>query len=108
VLTGQPPYRKVKSRELSYHVSLGLRPEKPANAKKIGISDPLWQLIQRCWDGERTRRPQIQKVLKGVGDAAADWGKDMPPSSPEEQEESDVEEDSDPLEHREITLPMSF
>jgi len=71
VLTGEAPFREFKPLELAYHVSHGARPEKPANAKAIGVSDSLWELIQKCWGDDRTRRPQIQEVVAGVGDAAA-------------------------------------
>jgi hypothetical protein len=90
--------------ELAYHVSFGVRPEKPANAETIGISDSLWGLMQKCWEGDRTRRPRIQEAVTGVGDAAASWHTDMPPSGTEHQEDSNAEEDSDELKHSEFLL----
>lgn len=51
------------------------------NAEDIGISDPLWKLVQMCWDGDRLRRPRMQEVVEGVGGAAAHWNTDMPPTS---------------------------
>ena len=103
VLTGEAPFRDFKLLELAYHVSHGARPGKPANAKAIGISDSLWELIQKCWDGDRTRRPQIHEVVVGVGSAAANWRTDMPPSGTEHSEDSVVEE-SDELMHGEFLL----
>ena len=98
VLTGRQPFRDMKPPGVPYHVSSGFRPEKPADAEAIGISDSLWKLIQKCWQGERARRPQVQEVVVGVGDAAASWSTEMPPSVMEYREES-VEQDSDELEH---------
>lgn len=92
VLTGEQPFRDIKPVELPYHISQGVRPEKPADAEAIGISDSLWELIQKCWDGERKRRPQIQEVVAGVGDAAADWHTDMPPNGTEHLEDSVTKE----------------
>ena len=106
VLTGEQPFRNIKPLELAYHVSLGVRPEKPANADAIGISDSLWKLMQRCWEGDRTRRPRIQEVVAGICDAATDWHTDMPPSSTEHREDSDDEEDSDELKYSKFLLVL--
>jgi len=84
--------------ELAYHVSSGVRPEKPANAEAIGISNSLWKLLQRCWDGDKTQRPQIREVVARVGSAADDWHADMPPSVVDHLEDPS-EEDSDELKH---------
>ena len=88
---------------LAYHISSGLRPEKPKDAEAIGMSDSLWELIQRCWIGDKTRRPQIQEVVAGVGDAATNWHIDMPPSGKERREDAG-EEVSEELEHGEFPL----
>jgi hypothetical protein len=106
VLTSEPPFRSLKPMELSYHVCSGVRPNKPADAEVIGISDSLWKLMQKCW-GDRIQRPQIQEVVAGVGDAATNWHTDMPPSNTEDsdaEEESDAGEDSDELHHGEFLL----
>jgi hypothetical protein len=104
VLTGQQPFGNIKPLELSYHVSLGVRPEKPANAEAIGISDSIWKLIQKCWHGDKVRRPRIQEVVASVGNAATNWHTDMPPSGTEHREDSVAEEDSDELKHGKLSL----
>jgi len=98
VLTGKPPFPDMRPPELAYHVASGLRPEKPADAEAIGISISLWELIQKCWLGDKARRPQILEVEAGVCDAAVNWHTDMPPSGLNDQENR-AEEDSDELEH---------
>ncbi|KAF9644384.1 kinase-like protein [Thelephora ganbajun] len=99
VLTGELPFRNIKPLELAYHVSSGVRPDRPLNTEVIGISNSLWKLIQKCWDGEKTRRPRVQEVVEGVGNAATNWHTDMPPSVIEQSEDSVAEEDSDELKH---------
>lgn len=42
-----------------------------------------------------TQRPGIQEVVKGVGDAAANWHTDMPPSLTEQSEDSTAGQESD-------------
>jgi len=103
VLIGRQPFPDMKLPELVFRVSSGLRPEKPANAEVIGVSDSLWELIEKCWVDDRMRRPQIEEVVAGVGDAAAKWNKDMPPSDVEPRQET-AEDDSDELEHGEFSL----
>jgi len=98
VQTGERPFRNIKFLELAYHVSSGVRPEKPANAEAIGISNSLWKLLQRCWDGDKTQRPQIREVVAGVGSVADNWHADMPPSVVDHLEDPS-EEDSDELKH---------
>ena len=104
VLTGEQPFRNIKSMELAYHVSFGVRPDLPANAEAIGISDSLWKLIRKCWDGENRRRPRVQEVVVGVAKAAANWYADMPPSATEQWEDSVTEEGSDGPRHGEPSL----
>ena len=102
VLTGDQPFHNIRATELVYHVSNGVRPDKPENAEAIGISDPLWELIRKCWDGEKMRRPGIQEVVAGVGNAAANWNKDMPPGGTEHREEPVSEEPSSDSKHSEF------
>ena len=102
VLTGEQPFRGIKSPELAFRVSTGVRPAKPESAETIGISEPVWNLIQKCWDGNISRRPQIQEVVTGVANAATNWDVLTPPSVIEHVEDA-VEEESDELEHGEFS-----
>ena len=51
--------------------------------------------MRKCWRADKTRRPRIGEVVKGVDVAAASWQTDMQPSGPEQQEDSFVEDESD-------------
>ena len=104
VLTGEQPFHDLKAVELPYHVSLGVRPGKPPNAEAIGISDSLWELIQNCWDGDKTQRPQIQEVVVEIGEAAASWRTDMPAGGTEHWEDSVTEEEPDEMKYGEFLL----
>ena len=103
VLTGEQPFRGIRPSEIAYWVSTGFRPDKPENAEAIGISEPLWNLIQKCWDGDRSQRPQIQEVVEGVANVADKWRVLTPPNVTEHREDS-VEEESDELVHGEFSL----
>jgi hypothetical protein len=79
VLTGEIPFRGVRQTELGYAVAMGKRPDKPANAAAIGFSDPLWDFVQCCWDGDVNMRPNVGEVVAYLGEAVANWDGLMQP-----------------------------
>ena len=79
VLTGEIPFRGVRSTELGFSVIRGLRPDKPANASAIGFSNPLWEFVQRCWGRDPNSRPKVAEVVTQLGKAVASWHGLMPP-----------------------------
>jgi len=91
-LTGEQPFSGIKSIELAFKVLSGFRPAKPENAEAIGISESLWKLIQKSWDGERMQRPRVQEIVEGVADAAANWHVVTPPSVTKDGEDAGDEE----------------
>ena len=86
----------MKSGELVWATLSGIRPSKPANAETVGISESLWELIQKCWDGVSGWRPQIREVVAGVGRAANNWHTDMPPGSAQPEVADNIEEPNEP------------
>ena len=103
VLTGEIPFRGVHHIELGYAVVRGLRPAKPENASAIGLSDSLWDFVQRCWDNNRERRPKVVEVVEHLEKAAANWDGLMPPSVPVEVVALDSEEEMT-IPYREFTM----
>jgi len=59
----------MKTTELAVKIPSVFRLAKPVNAETIGISESLWKLIQKRWDGDKTWRPQIKEVARGVASA---------------------------------------
>ncbi|OCH87303.1 kinase-like protein [Obba rivulosa] len=48
-------------------VGRGVRPDRPVGRAAVGLSDPLWDLISHCWDGDwrnRTSSAEIVECLK--------------------------------------------
>ena len=76
------PFHGTKGLHLAFLIVNGTRPAKPENATAIGLSDPLWELLQACWDGDRSRRPRIQRVEVQVGNAATQWRTPVQSRSP--------------------------
>jgi len=93
---------------MGYHVLLGKRPRKPENASTIGFSDSLWDFTEHCWHGRMELRPRVGKVVTYLSEAAAAWGRPMPPHSlavgglDSEESLSDSEEPSE----FEIPIPL--
>ena len=80
VLTGDIPLLDVLQSSLVYAVVCDRRrPVKPWNAPALGFSDSLWNLTQRCWDGEIVLRPEVGEVVRLLGEAANNWNGLMPP-----------------------------
>ena len=59
----------------------GKRPDKPTNASDMGFSDSLWCFTERCWSGRVELRPSVGEVVTHLSEAAAAWGRLMPPCS---------------------------
>lgn len=57
----------------------GLRPAKPPNAFDLGFSESLWDFLMLCWDKDSNQRPVADKVVKLLGEAAANRKTPMPP-----------------------------
>ena len=82
----------------------GTRPDKPANASAIGLSDSLWTFTQRCWSGDIESRPGAGEVVMCLGEAVASWDGLMPPCAPVEKVTSDSKGVSDSEEYSKLRL----
>lgn len=40
----------------------GERPQRPPNTDKTNVRDDVWNIIQKCWEGQAIMRPPIQNV----------------------------------------------
>ena len=94
VLTGKRPFPGLGMAEIAHYAVQGVRPTKPENASAIGLSDPLWDFVQRCWDGKMKLRPRVVEVVLQLERAVADWDGVMLPCA---QVESVVSVTPDPV-----------
>ena len=39
------------------------RPQRPQNREILGLSEDIWMLTERCWDGNPSIRPHITDIL---------------------------------------------
>ena len=73
-MCGHHPYLEIESDTfLLYAITEGIRPEKPAEAKRLGLSDKLWRMVKLCWVEDRDTRPEVEYVLSCLNEAAAFW-----------------------------------
>ena len=56
----------------------GMRPAKPENAEAIGFGGGVWDLVERCWNEDRTQRPGSGDVRQRLT-VAASWSPSVPP-----------------------------
>ena len=44
-------------------ISDGIRPDRPHEAEKLGLTDSLWEMTVRCWHQDPAQRPNIKEVI---------------------------------------------
>ena len=72
VFTGQVPFHDRMQGEAAALISQGIRPSKPSNAREIGLTDPIWRLTCKCWNQDPSKRPNVEKVVRKLENAAVD------------------------------------
>ena len=74
VLTGHPPFHNMPAFPAAIAVVIDRkRPEKPPNAKSLGFSDALWELVQLCWSESSSTRPTAGQLFDDLSTAARTW-----------------------------------
>jgi hypothetical protein len=51
----------------------GVRPKKPEGAKRLGFSDELWRIAERCWLEDRNARPSVEDILYSLNETTEFW-----------------------------------
>ena len=61
MFSGKVPFHGVQDTVVVVNViAKDERPLRPAHSQ---LSDPLWEMIQKCWRREPSERPTIQEVV---------------------------------------------
>ncbi|KAJ7697963.1 kinase-like domain-containing protein [Mycena olivaceomarginata] len=89
ILTGKVPFHESKNdMKIILDVISGKRPSRPLLCTGTVALDSLWNLLQKCWDGEAKNRltaPQIVAQLVGssigatTGSSGTDWDDQLTP-----------------------------
>lgn len=65
IFTGRIPFHEENPIEaVNLIFKKGLRPEKPENAEKIGLTNRIWEHLQSYWSEVPNERPTIEKVVE--------------------------------------------
>ncbi|KAL0069547.1 hypothetical protein AAF712_003205 [Marasmius tenuissimus] len=62
IFTGRHPFPELPNEmAVAYNVAQGKRPSRPENTPKL--TDPMWDLMETCWNALPTSRPTADQVL---------------------------------------------
>jgi serine/threonine protein kinase len=65
ILTGMFPfYEFANELKIMFAVSAGKRPSRSVSCSGTIALDTLWELLQRCWDGQVEKRPTAAKLVE--------------------------------------------
>lgn len=79
MLTGTAPFARKGKTELACKVVLeDHRPPRPRDSDKLGFSDEVWEVLQRCWEKKPSARPSIEVISTCLKHAAETWVVDVP------------------------------
>ncbi|KZT64449.1 kinase-like protein [Daedalea quercina L-15889] len=68
IFAGQVPFHQYPiEANVLYRILGGVRPARP-NAGHLGLSDVVWQWIERCWAAEASQRPRANDVVSFLRD----------------------------------------
>lgn len=54
------------------------RPQRPRDSEKLGFTDKVWEVLQKCWEKNPSGRPSIDVVSAYLKQAAETWVVDVP------------------------------
>lgn len=63
VYTGELPFGEVRHETAILMIVRGQRPEKPPDTEGRGLTPEIWKFIQKCWNQNPARRPDINVVV---------------------------------------------
>jgi hypothetical protein len=65
MFSSQPPFFDISNHiALSLRVIQGGRPLKPTGCENIGLTDDLWEVVQRGWAKELSSRPALSAFME--------------------------------------------
>ena len=79
MLTGTPPFGGRGKIELACKVALeDERPGRPRDSEKLGFTNEVWEVLQKCWEREPSARPSADLVAACLKQASETWVVDVP------------------------------
>jgi len=76
VFTGRFPFHELgRDSHIINKVLKGERPKRPSQATGIGLSDTIWEVMERCWQPDHHERPAVTTVADALEKAKDVAGK---------------------------------
>ena len=66
VLTREAPFSEYTDVTMLAEIQKGKRPQRPVNITSSWITDPIWMLLEQCWDWRPDCRPSSTHVLNAI------------------------------------------
>jgi serine/threonine protein kinase len=64
LFTGRLPFEGFSDLRIARQILEGGRPGLPENAGDVGLTPPVWELLQWCWNQDPVQRPTMLEVLR--------------------------------------------
>ena len=78
-LTGTRPFASGGKTELACKIVLEHeRPPRPRDSEKLGLTDEIWEVLQKCWGKVPPTRPSVDIVSACLKRVAGTWAMDVP------------------------------
>lgn len=65
-MSGERPFHKKRNNNLIIIAISRDETPKPVDYPQIPMTDPLWVLMNKCWDPEPSQRPSMTQVVAEV------------------------------------------
>ncbi|KAJ7267326.1 kinase-like domain-containing protein [Mycena rebaudengoi] len=70
IITEKPPFYEITNQLVVMNRIIdGERPSRPANWAKTPPLEAVWNLLQRCWEADRAKRPDAAQIIKQLSSA---------------------------------------
>lgn len=67
LFTGHYPFHESRlDAQVINKVLTGKRPPRLDSSRLLGLSDEVWQIMERCWKEDRRKRPRISSALQDL------------------------------------------
>ncbi|KAH9930823.1 uncharacterized protein B0H18DRAFT_1116537 [Fomitopsis serialis] len=63
----------------------GARPQRPPDAARLGLSDTIWCIMGKCWNGVPSTRPSILEVISDLEHEWSSWFRSHRPTDAEKE-----------------------
>lgn len=76
---GARPFAGDEGTELACEIVFNdKRPQRPINSERLGFTNEVWDVLQKCWEKKPSARPSIKDISACLKHAVRTWVVDVP------------------------------